>query len=78
MLVLREKTERPEGVESGRLRVVGVQRQEIVAKVSEMWEQSSLASYDSTVRAPNPYGDGRASERIAAVIKSTLGLSSVD
>ncbi len=62
ILVLREETERPEAVEAGTVRVVGVQQRKIVEAVSELLENKE--SYDQMANAVNPYGDGRACERI--------------
>lgn len=66
VLVLRERTERPEGVEAGVARLVGVDRRGIVAAVDELLTDS--ADRESTAAAVNPYGDGRAGERIAAIL----------
>jgi len=64
VLVLREVTERPEGVEAGAVRVVGTLRERIVAETSRLLEDP--ASYQRLARAVNPYGDGRAAERIVS------------
>lgn len=66
VLVLRETTERPEGVAAGVARLVGVDRARIVAEASRLL--TSEAAYLEMARAVNPYGDGRAAERIAAVL----------
>lgn len=65
-LVLRETTERPEGVEAGVARLVGTDRATIVAAASELL--ADPAARRSMQRAGNPYGDGRAAERIAAIL----------
>ena len=62
VLVLREVTERPEGVEAGTARVVGTDRARIVAAATELL--TSPEAYARMANAVNPYGDGRASERI--------------
>jgi len=62
VLVMREKTERPEGVERGLVRLVGTDREAIIAEVSAILEGRATPS--SCVE--NPYGDGHASERIVA------------
>jgi len=67
VLVLREVTERPEGVEAGAARLVGTDREEIVAEVERALDAPDGAS---TVR--NPYGDGRAGARIADIVVSDL------
>ena len=64
VLVLREVTERPEGVEAGAVRVVGTQRECIVAETARLLED--VESYRQLARAVNPYGDGRAAERIVS------------
>ncbi len=63
VLVLREVTERPEGVEAGVAAVVGTREDGIVAEASRLL--SDRAAYDRMATGRNPYGDGRASERIA-------------
>jgi UDP-N-acetylglucosamine 2-epimerase (non-hydrolysing) len=71
VLVMREKTERPEGLAAGTSRLVGVERQSIVDQASLLLR--SPQEYAKMTGHPNPYGDGRASERIAAHIKTFLG-----
>lgn len=66
VLVLRETTERPEGVEAGVARLVGADRERIVAEATRLLTDE--AEYGRMARAVNPYGDGHASERIAAVL----------
>jgi UDP-N-acetylglucosamine 2-epimerase (non-hydrolysing) len=63
-LVLRDVTERPEGVEAGGLRVVGTDRARIVAEASKLLDDRD--EYASMARARNPFGDGHAAERIVA------------
>ncbi|NBO66507.1 MAG: UDP-N-acetylglucosamine 2-epimerase (non-hydrolyzing) [Acidobacteria bacterium] len=62
VLVLREVTERPEGVAAGTVRLVGTDRQLIVSETLRLLEDS--ASYLQMANASNPYGDGEASQRI--------------
>lgn len=64
VLVLREVTERPEGVEAGTVRIVGTDTATIVRETARLLEDP--VEYDRMSRAVNPYGDGRASERIVA------------
>lgn len=71
VLVLREVTERPEGVAAGTAVVVGTDRERIVAQASELL--ASPAAYARMANAVNPYGDGRASERIAAALAERFG-----
>ena len=66
VLVLRESTERPEGVEAGTLKVVGTDRRRIVEEVSLLLDNPD--EYEKMTRSKNPYGDGRASERIVDLI----------
>jgi UDP-N-acetylglucosamine 2-epimerase (non-hydrolysing) len=63
-LVLREVTERPEGVETGALRIVGTDRTRIVSETTRLLEDR--AEYERMAHAENPFGDGRAAERIVA------------
>lgn len=66
VLVLRETTERPEGVDAGVARLVGVDGERIFEEASRLL--SSEDAWRSMARAVNPYGDGHASERIAAIL----------
>jgi UDP-N-acetylglucosamine 2-epimerase (non-hydrolysing) len=63
-LVLREVTERPEGVETGALRIVGTDRARIVSEVTRLLEDP--VEYARMAHAENPFGDGHAAERIVA------------
>jgi UDP-N-acetylglucosamine 2-epimerase len=63
VLVMREKTERPEGVEAGFARLVGTDEEKIVREASRLLSDASARA--AMQAASNPYGDGRASERIA-------------
>jgi UDP-N-acetylglucosamine 2-epimerase len=66
VLVLRETTERPEGIEAGVARLVGTSRETIVAEASRLL--TSEVAHQAMARAVNPYGDGCAGERIAAIL----------
>jgi UDP-N-acetylglucosamine 2-epimerase (non-hydrolysing) len=66
VLVLRDTTERPEGIEAGTARLVGTNAKHIVDETERLLDDSR--HYEAMSRATNPYGDGRASERIASVI----------
>jgi UDP-N-acetylglucosamine 2-epimerase len=68
VLVMREVTERPEGIEAGCARLVGTGVAGILAGVHELFE--NRASYTAMAAVANPYGDGRASERIAELLSS--------
>jgi len=63
VLVMRDTTERPEAVEAGTVVLVGTDRQKIEKNVIDLLENNIL--YQSMAFAKNPYGDGKASERIA-------------
>jgi UDP-N-acetylglucosamine 2-epimerase (non-hydrolysing) len=71
VLVLREVTERPEGVEAGTAVVVGTDKDRIVNTASELL--TSRAAYERMANAVNPYGDGQASGRILAALAERLG-----
>ncbi|MEZ0334378.1 MAG: non-hydrolyzing UDP-N-acetylglucosamine 2-epimerase [Gemmatimonadales bacterium] len=71
VLVLREVTERPEGVAAGTAVVVGTDQDRIVSLASELL--SSPEAYRRMANAVNPYGDGHASERIVAAIGERFG-----
>jgi len=66
VLVLRTETERPEAVEAGTVLVVGNEKTEIVNAALELINNEE--SYNRMSKAINPYGDGKASERIAKVL----------
>lgn len=68
VLVLREVTERPEGVEAGVARLVGTRREEILEGALAILS----AGGPQAARPPNPYGDGRAGERIADIVRASL------
>lgn len=69
LLVLREKTERPEGVASGNMLLVGTDRRRIVDNVVRLLDPGVRAAMS---RRAFPYGDGRSAERIAAHIADFL------
>jgi UDP-N-acetylglucosamine 2-epimerase (non-hydrolysing) len=66
VLVLRETTERPEGVDAGAVRVIGTRRERIVAEACRLLDDA--AAYRRLARAVNPYGDGHAGERIVSAL----------
>lgn len=66
VLVMRDTTERPEAVAAGTVRLVGTDVARLVGAVDELWADPD--AYRSMSRSHNPYGDGRASERIAGLI----------
>jgi UDP-N-acetylglucosamine 2-epimerase (non-hydrolysing) len=65
VLVMRDTTERPEAVEAGTVKLVGTDTGRIVESVRELLENSVV--YNRMARAHNPYGDGRARERVLDV-----------
>ncbi|AXI10463.1 UDP-N-acetylglucosamine 2-epimerase (non-hydrolyzing) [Oceanobacillus zhaokaii] len=68
VLVLRDTTERPEGIEAGTLKLVGTDEDTIFNVANELL--SDKAAHDKMAKASNPYGDGEASRRIAdAIVK---------
>lgn len=71
VLVLREVTERPEGVEAGTLRLVGTDRPRIVAQATSLLDDP--AAYAQMAKAANPFGDGHAAERIVRALLSFQG-----
>ena len=70
VLVMRDTTERPEGLEAGTLRLVGTAEQPIYDAVMELLNDS--AKYREMEGSVNPYGDGHASERIAEILEAQL------
>ena len=67
VLVMRDTTERPEGVEAGTLKLVGTSEERIYREFDRMLSDKN--EYERMSKASNPYGDGYASERIADVIE---------
>jgi len=66
VLVMRETTERPEGVAAGTARLVGTDPAQIVTEIFSLLDDK--AAYSAMSRAHNPFGDGKAAQRIAKVI----------
>jgi UDP-N-acetylglucosamine 2-epimerase (non-hydrolysing) len=71
VLVMREKTERPEAVEAGTVKLVGTDEERIVAEATRLLDDS--AEYTRMTCVHNPYGDGQASGRIAAILEEWFG-----
>ena len=67
VLVMRDTTERPEGVKAGTLRLVGTDEDVIYNNFKELLENSD--AYNAMAKACNPYGDGHACERIADILE---------
>lgn len=70
VLVMRDTTERPEGVEAGTLKLVGTQEQTIYEEFTKLLTNQEV--YNQMSRASNPYGDGFASEKIVKILESHL------
>jgi UDP-N-acetylglucosamine 2-epimerase (non-hydrolysing) len=70
VLVMRRETERPEGLEAGTLRLIGAEYADIVAETRRLLTDGAL--YARMSHASNPYGDGRAAERIVGWLLHVL------
>lgn len=70
VLVMRDTTERPEGIEAGTLKLVGTDEERIYKNFKELLENKEM--YDTMAQANNPYGDGYACKRIADILESSL------
>lgn len=70
VLVMRDTTERPEGIEAGVVKLVGTNRIHIITEVRKLL--SDPFAYDSMANRANPYGDGHASQRIVAALLENL------
>ncbi|MCM1262163.1 MAG: UDP-N-acetylglucosamine 2-epimerase (non-hydrolyzing) [Butyrivibrio sp.] len=68
VLVMRDTTERPEGIEAGTLRLVGTHENTIYEEFSRLLNDNE--AYDMMKHASNPYGDGHACERIADILEN--------
>jgi UDP-N-acetylglucosamine 2-epimerase (non-hydrolysing) len=71
VLVLREKTERPDAVEAGTVKLVGMDEQVVFDETDRLLRDRS--AYEAMTRRVNPYGDGRAGERIVSAILHYFG-----
>mgnify|MGYP003339997227 CR=1 FL=1 len=69
MLVMRERTERPEVVAAGTAKLVGTDQQRIIAEARKVLENSE--SYEQMAKAVNPYGDGKSAQRIVQALLQT-------
>ena len=70
VLVMRDTTERPEGVEAGTLKLVGTDEETIYREINNLFDEDA---YSRMSKAANPYGDGVASKRIADILENELG-----
>ena len=66
VLVMRETTERPEGIEAGTARLVGTDKNRIVSEIFSLLDDEG--AYNAMARAHNPFGDGGAAERISEIV----------
>ena len=73
VLVLRDTTERPEGVEAGTLKLVGTESEKVKKEMEKLLDND--AEYQRMAQAKNPYGDGKASERILDAIAYYFGVT---
>ena len=71
VLVLRDTTERPEGIEAGTLKLAGTDENSVYGLIKELLDDKKV--YDRMTTASNPYGDGHASERIVDAIIKKFG-----
>ena len=69
VLVMRDTTERPEGIDAGTLKLVGTEEETIYTEFTRLLDDPD--AYDAMAHAANPYGDGHACERIADVLGAT-------
>lgn len=71
VLVLRNVTERPEGIEAGTLKLAGIEKETIYNMTNELLTNKIV--YEEMAQAKNPFGDGNASERIVHAIRYSFG-----
>jgi UDP-N-acetylglucosamine 2-epimerase (non-hydrolysing) len=71
VLVMRETTERPEGVEAGTAKLVGTDAARIVTELSTLLDHKE--AYEAMARAHNPFGDGQTSRRIVELLANEIG-----
>lgn len=76
VLVLRDRTERPEGVSAGTARLVGTDAQRILLEAERLLDRPDL--HAEMARAHNPFGDGHASERVRDALAGRLALAEAD
>ncbi len=73
VLVLRKETERPEAIEAGTVKLAGVDEDEIIRLCKELFDNEN--AYSEMAHAVNPYGDGKAAQRILQAIKHHFGIT---
>jgi len=75
VIVARNETERPEAVKAGTVKIAGTKKEDIIVLASQLLDDRN--EYEKMAKAVNPYGDGRASERIVQALLYEYGLSDV-
>ena len=70
VLVLRDTTERPEGVKAGTLKLIGTKKEKVYQEITILLDDPT--AYQKMAKAINPYGDGNASDRIINILKQKL------
>ena len=70
VLVMRETTERPEGILAGTVKIVGTNKEKIVKETQELLNNPE--AYEKMSKAVNPYGDGKAAQRIVKILADNL------
>jgi len=70
VLVVRKETERPEGIEAGTVKLIGVDREEVYNNINLLI--NNQIEYKKMANAVNPYGDGNAAKNIVKIIKDKL------
>lgn len=70
VLVMRDTTERPEGIAAGTLKLVGTEEETIYAAFRQLLDDRT--AYEAMAHAANPYGDGHACRRIAEILEKSL------
>jgi len=71
VLVMRDTTERPEGIEAGCAKLVGTKTEKIVEETANLL--GDKIEYDCMAKAINPYGDGKASNKIVSILSNVIG-----
>lgn len=75
VLIMRDTTERPEGVAAGTARLIGTDKSRIISEVRELLHDK--ATYTRMAKAVNPYGDGKAAERVITALAQFFGHESI-
>lgn len=69
-MVMKNTTERPQGVEAGTVRLVGTNKDRIIEETQRLLDNKE--AYEKMSKATNPYADGRAAQRIVNILLETL------